>query len=207
MFDVSYLRMIPGTVVMQPKDGAELRDMLWTAAKWEGKGAIAVRYPRSPIPDETFPDPNAPGAVAPRVLEIGRAEQLRAGGDVALIALGTMVAPALAAAETLAASGISATVVNARFARPLDEKVVTGLARSVGVTIEENVIAGGFGSAVSECLDANGLSATPHLRLGVPNEFVLHGKRDELLRQIGLDAEGIAARSLEWVRATQRQFT
>jgi 1-deoxy-D-xylulose-5-phosphate synthase len=209
VFDVGYLRMIPGSVVMQPKDGAELRDMLWTAAKWEGKGAIAVRYPRSPIPDATFPDPNAKGAVAPRVLEIGKAEQLRAGGDVALIALGTMVAPALAAAETLAAAGISATVVNARFALPLDEKVITGLARSVGriVTIEENVIAGGFGSAVSECLDLHGLSATPHLRLGVPNEFVLHGKRDELLKQIGLDAAGIAARSIEWVRATQRQFT
>ena len=209
VFDVGYLRMIPGAVVMQPKDGAELRDMLWTAALWEGKGPIAVRYPRSPIPDETFPDPNAAGAVAPRVLEIGKAEQLRAGGDVALLALGTMVAPALAAAETLAAAGISATVVNARFALPLDEKVVTGLARSVGriVTIEENVIAGGFGSAVSESLDRNGLSATPHLRLGVPNTFVLHGKRDELLKQIGLDAAGIAARSLDWVRATQRQFT
>ena len=69
------------------------------------------------------------------------------------------------------------------------------------------MIPGGIGSAVSESLDEKGLSATPHLRLGVPNEFVLHGKRDELLRQIGLDAEGIAARSLEWVRATQRQFT
>jgi len=209
VFDVGYLRMIPGAVVMQPRDGAELRDMLWTAALWEGKGPIAVRYPRSPIPDETFPDPNAKGGVAPRVLEIGKAEQLRAGGDVALIALGTMVAPALAAAETLAAEGVSATVVNARFARPLDEKTITGLAKSVGriVTIEENVIAGGFGSAVSECLDRNGLSATPHLRLGVPNEFVLHGKRDELLQQCGLDAAGIAARALEWVRATQRQYT
>ncbi len=209
VFDVGYLRMIPGAVVMQPKDGAELRDMLWTAALWEGKGPIAVRYPRSPIPDETFPDPNAKGAPPPRVLEIGKAEQLRAGGDVVLLALGTMVAPALAAAEMLAADGLSATVVNARFAQPLDEKMITGLARSVGriVTIEENVIAGGFGSAVSECLDRNGLSATPHLRLGVPNTFVLHGKRDELLRQIGLDAAGIAARALEWVRTTQRQYT
>jgi 1-deoxy-D-xylulose-5-phosphate synthase len=199
VFDVGYLRMIPGTVVMQPKDGTELRDMLWTAARWPGKRPIAVRYPRSPIPEAALPERE------PRLLEIGRAEQLRAGGDVAILALGTMVAPALAAAELLAAQGVSATVVNARFAAPLDEAMFTGLARSVGriVTVEENVIAGGFGSAVSEMLDRQGLSHTPQLRLGVPDVFVLHGKRDELLKQVGLDANGIARRTLEWVRATQ----
>ncbi|MEO5618621.1 MAG: 1-deoxy-D-xylulose-5-phosphate synthase [Candidatus Eisenbacteria bacterium] len=209
VFDVGYLRMIPGCVVMQPKNGEELRDMLWTAARWEGLAPIAVRYPRSPIPEDSFPDPNAPGAPEPRLLEIGRAEQLRAGGDAALIALGTMVAPALAAAELLAAQGISATVVNARFAQPLDEKTIAGLAASTGrlITVEENVIAGGFGSAVSEFLDRRGLSGTPHLRLGVPNEFVLHGKRDELLRQCGLDAAGIASRAYDWIRATQRQYS
>ena len=209
VFDVGYLRMIPGCVVMQPKNGEELRDMLWTAAKWEGTGPIAVRYPRSTIPEDAFPDPSTPGSPEPRVIEIGKAEQLRAGGDVALIALGTMVAPALAAAELLAAQGISATVVNARFASPLDEKMIAGLAESTGrlITIEENVIAGGFGSAVSEFLDRRGLSGTPQLRLGVPNEFVLHGKRDELLRQCGLDAAGIASRAFDWIRATQRQYT
>src|SRR5262249_25178878 len=181
VFDVGYLRMIPGSVVMQPMNGEELRDMLWTAACWPGKRPIAVRYPRSPIPEDALP------AREPRLLELGKAEQLRAGGAVAVLALGTMVAPSLAAAELLAAQGVSATVVNARFAAPVDGAMFTGLARSTGriVTVEENVIAGGFGSAVSEKLDALGVSV-PLLRLGVPNEFVLHGKRDELLRQVGL---------------------
>ena len=120
-----------------------------------------------------------------------------------------MVAPALAAAELLAGQGISATVVNARFVCPLDERVVTGLARSVGrlVTVEENVPMGGFGSAVSELLDRRGLSATPLMRIALPEEFVLHGTRAELLREVGLDAPGIARRTAEWVRSLQRQFT
>jgi 1-deoxy-D-xylulose-5-phosphate synthase len=203
VFDVGYLRMVPGVVVMQPKDGEELRDMLWTAANWDGHAPIAVRYPRTTIPEESLP------AREPKVLEIGKAEQLRAGGDVAIIALGTMVLPALAAAEAMAQEGVSATVVNARFASPLDTVVIGGLARSVGriVTVEESVIAGGFGSAVSECLDRLGLSATPQLRLGVPDRFVLHGKRDALLQQLGLDAAGIARRTLDWTRITQRQYT
>ncbi len=118
-----------------------------------------------------------------------------------------MVAPSLAAAELLAAQGVSATVVNARFASPVDAAMIGGLARSTGriVTVEENVLAGGFGSAVSEMLDASGI-AVAQLRLGVPNEFVLHGKRDELLRQIGLDADGIARRTLEFVRQNRHQY-
>ena len=202
VFDVGYLRMIPGTVVMQPMNGEELRDMLWTAAYWPGKRPIAVRYPRSPIPDESLPERE------PRLLPIGEAQQLRAGGDVAIVALGTMVLPSLAAAEMLAAQGVSATVVNARFAAPVDAVMIGGLARSTGriVTVEENVIAGGFGSAVSEMLEASGLAGVPQLRLGVPNEFVLHGKRDELLKQVGLDAEGIARRTLEFVRQSRHQY-
>ena len=198
-FDVSYLRMIPGMILMAPKNGAELRDMLWTAVRLQptAKGPIAVRFPRAPIPEETLPQ-RPPALIAP-----GTAEQLRAGGDVALIALGTMVLPALAAAELLAAGGVSATVVNARFVCPLDERVLAGLARSVGriVTIEENVPMGGFGSAVSECLDRNELSATPLMRIALPEHFVLHGPRDVLLREAGLDAAGIARRTAEWVRA------
>ena len=203
VFDVGYLRMVPGVVVMQPKNGEELRDMLWTAAAWDGHAPIAVRYPRSAIPDEALP------AREPQALEIGRAEQLRAGGDVALIALGTMVLPALAAAERMAEQGVSATVVNARFAAPLDERMIAGLAKSVGrlITIEESMVSGGFGSAVSECLDRLGLGATPLHRIGLPAEFITHGKRDELLQKNGLDASGIAARALEWIAAQQRQFT
>src|SRR6185436_6547299 len=132
----------------------------------------------------------------PRILPIGVSEQLRAGGDVALLALGTMVAPALQAAEQLEKEGVSATVVNARFASPVDERAVLGLARSVGrlVTIEENVPMGGFGSAVHECLEKNGLSAPPMLRLALPEQFVTHGKRDDLLQMVGLDAPSIARR-------------
>jgi 1-deoxy-D-xylulose-5-phosphate synthase len=202
VFDVGYLRMIPGMVLMQPMNGEELRDMLWTAASLEHAGPIAVRYPRANIPEDALADRE------PRRLELGRSEQLRAGGDVALLALGTMVAPSLAAAELLAADGISATVVNARFVCPLDERVIAGLARSVGrlVTVEESAIAGGFGSAVSECLGRLELSGTAHLRLGIPDTWVRHGRRDELLQQAGLDAAGIAARTREWVRSHQRQI-
>jgi len=201
-FDVGFLRMIPGMVVMQPRNGEELRDMLWTAVHHRG-GPIAVRYPRANIPEDALPQRE------PRILALGASEQLRAGGDVAILALGTMVVPSLAAAETLAAAGVSATVVNARFAAPIDERAVTGLARSVGrlITVEENVPMGGFGSAVHECLERHGLSATPMLRLALPESFVPHGKRDELLAKVGLDAAGIAARALDWTRVTQRQYS
>src|SRR6185369_2060054 len=200
-FDVGFLRMIPGMILMAPKNGEELRDMLWTATRQSGH-PVAVRYPRANIPEESLPERE------PRILEVGVSEQLRAGGDVAILALGTMVLPALAAAELLAAQGVSATVVNARFACPLDATMIVGLARSTGriVTVEENVIAGGFGSAVSEMLEASGLLGVPQLRLGVPNEFVLHGKRDELLKQVGLDAQGIARRTLEFVRQSRHQY-
>jgi 1-deoxy-D-xylulose-5-phosphate synthase len=202
-FDVGYLRMIPGVVVMQPRSGEELRDMLWTAAHWQGTRPIAVRYPRAAIPEDALPDRD------PRLLEIGVSEQLRAGGDVAIFALGTMVDPALKAAEMLAVEGFSATVVNARFAAPLDERAVEGLALSVGriITVEENVPMGGFGSAISECLDRLGLSNVPVHRIALPTEFVLHGKREELLHQAGLDAEGIFRNALTWLRAHQRQFS
>jgi 1-deoxy-D-xylulose-5-phosphate synthase len=201
-FDVGYLRMIPGMILMAPKNGEELRDMLWTAVHHR-KGVLAVRYPRANIPEESMPERE------PRLIPIGAAEQLRAGGDVAILALGTMVLPALAAAELLAAQGVSATVVNARFVCPLDERTIVGLAQSVGriVTVEENVPMGGFGSAVSECLDRHQLSHVSLLRIALPQEFVTHGKRDLLLKQVGLDAAGIAKTALDWVRTHQRQFS
>lgn len=201
-FDITFMRMIPGVVVMAPKNGEEFRDMLWTAVHYT-EGSISVRYPRANIPEAALPERE------PRLIPIGSAEQLRAGGDVAILAFGTMVLPALEAAERLEREGVSATVVNARFASPLDERIVTGLARSVGriVTVEENVPMGGFGSAVHECLEKNGLSATPMLRIALPETFVTHGKRDELLQKVGLDAAGIASRTLDWVRVVQRQYT
>ena len=201
-FDVGYLRMVPGMVLMQPRNGEELRDMLWTAVH-HGRGPVAVRYPRASVPEDKLPEREA------RLIPIGVSETLRVGGDVAILALGSLVAPALAAAERLEAEGIAATVVNARFVTPLDERAVAGLARSVGriITVEENVPMGGFGSAVSECLDRLGLSGTPLLRIALPETFVTHGKRDELLALVGLDAPGIARRALEWIRTTQREYT
>ena len=200
-FDLGYLRMIPGVVVMAPRNGEELRDMLWTGIRYDGP--VAVRFPRANIPEDEMP------TRAPKQLAIGVSEQLRAGGDVAIFAIGTMVLPALKAAEMLDHDGIFATVVDARFAAPLDEKAIIGLAKSVGriVTIEENVPMGGFGSAVSECLDRNGLSGTPLHRIALPEQFMLHGKRDELLELAGLDASGIARRVLDWVQIAQRQYT
>ena len=202
VFDVSYLRMIPGVVVMQPRNGEELRDMLWTAVSHRGS-PIAVRYPRTTIPEDSLP------VREPRILALGVSEQLRAGGDVAILALGTMVLPALAAADMLAAQGISATVVDARFAAPVDEHAFTGLARSVGrlVTIEENVPMGGFADAVHQCLARHHLTQTPILHLALPETFVPHGKRDELLAGAGLDAPGIARSVGTWVQAHQRQYT
>jgi 1-deoxy-D-xylulose-5-phosphate synthase len=201
-FDVSFMRMIPGVVVMQPRNGEELRDMMWTAVHHRGS-AIAVRYPRANIPEESLQ------AREFRILPLGVSEQLRAGGDVAILALGTMVAPALAAADVMAAQGISATVVDARFAAPVDEEAILGLARSVGrlVTIEENVPMGGFGDAVHQCLARHDLSTTPILHLALPETFVTHGKRDELLSSVGLDAPGIARAVSAWVQAHQRQYT
>jgi 1-deoxy-D-xylulose-5-phosphate synthase len=201
-FDLGFLRMIPGMVLMAPKDGAEMRDMLWTAARHRG-GPVAVRYPRAPLPDGELPQR------PPEILPLGRSETLRAGGDVALLAVGTMVLPSLEAAEILAREGISATVVNMRFVSPLDEDAVSGLARSVGrlVTVEENVAAGGFGSAVAECLDRLGLSHTPLSRVALPDQFIPHGKRDELLVKLGLDGPGIARAVATWLRSPQHQYS
>ncbi len=201
-FDVSFMRMIPGVVVMQPRNGEELRDMIWTAVNHRGS-PIAVRYPRASIPEEILP------ARDMRILPLGVSEQLRAGGDVAILALGTMVAPALAAADVMAGQGISATVVDARFAAPVDENAILGLARSVGrlVTIEENVPMGGFGDAVHQCLARHNLTTTPILHLALPGTFVTHGKRDELLSSVGLDAPGIARAVAAWVQVHQRQYT
>ncbi len=201
-FDLTYLRMIPGMVVMAPKDGAEMRDMLWTAVRHRG-GPVAVRYPRAPLPD------GESARREPEILPLGASQTLRAGGDVALLAVGTMVLPALEAAELLAQEGISATVVNMRFVAPIDEQAVSGLARSVGrlVTVEENVAAGGFGSAVSEFLDKHGLSAIPLKRIALPDRFVPHGKRDELLAKLELDAAGIARAVGAWLRSPLHQLS
>lgn len=186
-FDLAYLRCVPNLVTMAPADEEELRRMLKTAI--DHPGPAALRFPRT----------NAEGVEVTediQPLAIGKGEILRTGADVALIAIGSMVYPALAAAEILAKEGISATVVNARFLKPLDAELISQVALDVAnvVTIEEGCLAGGFGSAVLEMLESREIYNVRVHRMGLPDRFVEHGPRQMLLEKYGLDAESIAAR-------------
>ncbi|NOZ56252.1 MAG: 1-deoxy-D-xylulose-5-phosphate synthase [Calditrichaeota bacterium] len=191
VFDLTYMRHIPNMVVMAPKDEDELQDMLWTAVAYE-KGPISVRYPRGTAV-------GVPRKSEPEILPIGKAEVLRSGKDVALVAIGSMVYPALDAADLLDQQGVSAEVVNARFAKPLDEELLLDLADRFKtiVTVEENALQGGFGSAVAEFYVDRGYTGLRLVRLGVPDEFIEQGERKLLLHMLGLDGEGIAKRALE----------
>ncbi len=186
--DLSYLRIIQDIVVMAPKDEAELRDMLYTAVNY-GKGPIALRYPRG----EGRGVPMSKGF---SMLEIGRAERMREGTDVAILAIGDMAWTSVHAAELLVAEGISCEVINARFAKPLDTEMIDELCGRFAkiVTVENNVTAGGFGSAVLEHMATRQYFERVEVMVhGLPaNEFVEHGDADELLADLDLDAAGIA---------------
>jgi len=186
LFDLSYLRHIPGMVLMAPKDEDELRRMIVTAIQYED-GPIAFRYPRGAgygVPLE--------GEIRP--LEIGRGEVLREGKDVLILALGSTVYPALQAADMLEKEGIGATVVNSRFVVPLDGELIGDLAgrHRFLLTVEENIVAGGFGSAVLEFLHARGSSPPRVHCLGIPAGFVEHSPQAVLRKKYHLDPEGIA---------------
>ena len=189
LFDIAYLRPLPGIVLMAPKDEAELRQMVWTAVRHaqNGGGPIAFRYPRGTGVGTALDAPLGE-------LPIGISETLREGADVAIVCYGTTVQSALTAAEALAADGVEATVVNARFAKPLDAERYLALAARVGrvLTVEEHVVAGGFGSAVSELFAERGAKVDLEI-LGVPDEWVDHGPQKIWRKHFGLDAEGIAA--------------
>ena len=200
LLDIAYLRGVPNLALMAPKDEGELRDMLLTMLAHEGPAA--VRYPRG----------NGVGADIerePQLLEIGKAEILRdAGSDVALVAYGSMVHPALQAAERLAKDGVEATVVNARFVKPLDASLLLALARTkrLIVTVEEAYLAGGFGSAVLELLEENGLQDSVRVvRMGIPDRWVTHGDAKLLLAKYGLDADGIYTRVKQCVEESERK--
>jgi 1-deoxy-D-xylulose-5-phosphate synthase len=202
LLDIAYLRGVPNLIAMAPKDEGEMRDMLYTML--EHKGPAAMRYPRG----------NGMGADikrAPQLLEIGKAELLRdnnGGGEVAIIAYGSMVHPALQAAEHLAKDGMEAMVVNARFVKPLDSELLLAMARTrrLVVTIEEAYLAGGFGSAVMELLEENGLLDSVRLvRMGVPDRIITHGDPKLLLAKYGLDADGIYTRVRECVEESNRK--
>ena len=189
LFDIAYLRPLPGIVLMAPKDEAELRQMLWTAVRHcaAQRGPIALRYPRGTGAGVALDDPL-------QELPIGVSETLREGSDVSIVAYGTIAQAALEAAAELAREGIEATVVNARFAKPLDADRLLALAARTPrmLTVEEHVTSGGFGSAVGELFAERGARVELEL-LGVPDEWVDHGAQKLWRHRYGLDAEGIAA--------------
>jgi len=179
VFDLTYLRGIPNMVVMAPKDEDELRHMLLTAVEYEGP--IALRYPRGKGVGVTLSEKLT-------TLPIGRAEILEKGEDIAFFAIGNQVYTALEAAKLLAQLGIKATVVNCRFLKPLDEELLSEIAQKIKrvVTVEENVLAGGFGSAILEMLADRGLNNIKITRIGLPDVFIEHGKADLLREKFGL---------------------
>ena len=186
VFDYAYLRSMPEMTIMAPKDENELRHMLKTAVDFDGP--VSVRYPRGSGVGVSITEPM-------HSLPIGKAEVLREGKDVCLWAIGSMVQSALQAADKLAEQGICAGVVNMRFAKPLDEELLLEHAAQYGkiVTLEEGVLQGGVGSAVLETLNAaKMLQKCQVLTLGIPDEFVLHGDKKLLFKDLGLDVETIA---------------
>ncbi len=193
-FDLSYLRCVPNLVVMAPADENELRHMLFTAVAHGGPAAF--RFPRGPGQGVRL-DPE------PRALEIGKARVVCDGGSrpaVVVLAAGTTVHPALRAAETLAADGVAATVVDARFVKPLDEELFCALAGACGrvVTVEESALAGGFGSACLEAFERRGLLASVRVRrLGLPDQFITHGDANRQRAELRIDARAIAAAARE----------
>jgi len=183
-FDISYLRHIPNLTVMAPKDDLELKAMLELALKHNGPSAI--RYPRGKVQSSGI-------SRQPSAFDIGKAEILKEGSDIALIAIGNVVHPALGAAERLEKEGIKASVINARFIKPLDKELILKIASKAKriITVEENMIAGGFGSAVLEYLNSMDIPDMKIKILGIPDEFVEQGSQAILRKKYGIDEEGI----------------
>lgn len=191
LLDIAYFRAYPNMTLMAPKDEAEMRDMLHTGI--QHNGPVAIRYPRGA-------GIGASVEREPELLEIGKAELLRQGGEVAILAYGSMVHPALEAAKALEAAGIDATVVNARFVKPLDTELILTIAQTsrLIVTVEEAYSAAGFGSAVMELLEENSmLDSLRIVRMGVPDRIITHGDPKLLRAKYGLDADGIFTRVQE----------
>jgi 1-deoxy-D-xylulose-5-phosphate synthase len=194
LFDIAYLRCLPGMVLMAPKDENELRHMLATMAAHDG-GPIAVRYPRGAgvgVPMDGTPTP----------IPIGSGELLRPGSDLLLVAYGTMVPAALVTADALAAKGIRAAVINARFAKPLDERLILEWARRVPrvATLEEGALMGGFGDGVLELLSRHEIPGLRARSFGVPDRIFDHASRDSLLRSAGLHPDVLAPELERWLR-------
>ena len=185
VFDIAYLRNLPEIILMAPKDGNELKTMLKIAL--DSGRAVAIRYPKDDCPDKEM-------SPQYKTIEIGKAEVLREGADGVLLAYGAMVYRCLHAAEKLSEKGIEVTVVNARFAKPLDKALILDLVRNhkLIVTVEDHALMGGFGSAVLELVTEEREDACKIVRMGIPDRFMEHGPRNLILKNIGLDEDGIA---------------
>jgi 1-deoxy-D-xylulose-5-phosphate synthase len=194
LFDIGYLRHVPGIVHMQPKDEDEFVDMLWTMANYQS-GPIAIRYPRG-VGTGVKPKDQ------PKILEIGKAEVVKHGTRVAILGLGGMCEMASEAAALLEAQGISTAVINPRWIKPLDAGTIEFFGRSVEVvcTIEDHVLLNGFGCAVIEHLNDAGIK-TPVARIGWPDQFIEHGAVDILREKHGLTAQNAVAKILALLRA------
>ncbi len=198
VLDLAYLRCIQDIVVMSPKDESELRDMLHTAIQYKG-GPVAIRYPRG----NGLGIPMKPGF---DIVAIGKAEIVRSGKDVAILALGNMVSQSLKAADLLAKDGIEAEVVNMRFVKPVDESMIADICGRFAnvLTVEDHVVDGGFGGAVLETIQRLGVRQ-PRIRLhGLPPSFIEHGSPAELAAMVKLDAPGIASVVKDFFRPEPR---
>ena len=195
LFDISYLRSVPNIVHMVPKDEDELADMMYTAMLHDGPSAI--RYPRGTGPGVAVKE-------QPQALAIGVAEVVQDGHDVAIFGLGAMLPEAERLAAMLEREGFSAAVINPRFAKPIDRECVAEYARRCGllVTLEDHVLAGGFGSAVLETLNELEL-AVPVVRVGWPDEFIEHGKVEALREKYGLTAEAALEKARPYLAAME----
>lgn len=197
VFDLSYLRHIPNMVVMAPKDGYELGDMLKTALQLNRP--VAIRYPRSEIVRNDIKD-------KPEPIPFGKAELLREGKDILIVAIGSMVYPSLEAAYYLEKKGIDVAVINARFVKPMDEELLINwslLTRNV-ITVEENVLQGGFGSAFLEMLERNGIAGINIKRMGIGDVFVTHGSQKILRSSFNLDSESITKEAIFMLKKLSR---
>jgi len=199
-FDLSYLRSLPNMMIMSPSDGNELRRMLVTALDHDGP--VAIRYPRGVAPGISL-DPE------PAALTIGAAHRLTHGNDLLILAIGRMVQESMRACDLLLQEGIQSSVVDCRFVKPLDVGTIGGLVRDIPfvLTVEENILQGGFGSAVLEMLADQSIQSRHFRRLGIPDRFIEHGAASLLLSKYGLDAEGIADTARELMRFKADQDT
>jgi len=195
-FDLGYLRVLPNLTIMAPADEHDLSQMLDLALRYNGP--CAIRYPKAVLPE-------IPGERTP--VELGKSEALAWGEDGVILSCGAMLSACLDAANLLAEEGLDIGVVNARFIKPLDKETVLRAAGSCRfvLTVEEAALMGGFGSAVLETVAEAGLDASRIRRLGIPDKFIEHAERSELLEDLGLDATSIAARCRELILGQKRK--